>query len=320
MARSTYQHSAYWYAYHCGWTHSDARTYAGKYLDIHTYRPRMEERPDGEFRSKDWFTWRNSEKRFDSNFNPLLLGVCIAADIGIAIRDEIRTLSDSAERDRMKRELLRDLRTIRRPFYYARETERRRKLAEERRKVKRRRTTAPMPTPEELLAAWNERKASREAMIRLGGMLHDLECYVDNCLRFDENGDVVGRNGGIRGWLKENLPELSPKYKTLMRYKALAVRLRQATDTKDPTPTAALLAEPRHEVVATLLADTDTIFSNLFSELEFLISPDTVFLDAPKSETAKQGCGSDRKSSTKARPKLQQTARLKALRRQRSNS
>ena len=44
MARSTsgdsaYGHSAYWYAYHCGWTHSDKRTYAGKHLDIHTYRP-----------------------------------------------------------------------------------------------------------------------------------------------------------------------------------------------------------------------------------------------------------------------------------------
>jgi len=276
MARSTYTHSAYWYAYHCGWTHSDARTYAGKYLDIHTYRPRMAERPDGEFRSKDWFKWRNAEKRFDSNFNPLLLGVCIAADIGIAIRDEIRMLSDPVERDRMKRELLRDLRTIRRPFYYAREAERRRKLAEERRKVKRRRTTAPMPTPEELLAAWNERKASREAMIRLGGMLHDLECYVDNCLRFDGNGDVVGRNGGIRGWLKENLPELSPKYKTLMRYKALAVRLRQATDTKDPTPTSTLLDNPRHEVVAALLADAEPVFSHFFAELEFRISPDNL--------------------------------------------
>ena len=279
---SAYTHSAYWYAYHCGWTHSDARTYAGKYLDIHTYRPRMKERPDGEFHGEDWFKWRNSEKLIDTNFNPLLFGVCIAADIGIAIRDEVRKLADPVERDRMRRELLRDLRSIRRPFYDARETERRRKLAAECRKVKRRRTTAPVPTPEELLAAWRARKESREAMVRLGGMLHDLECYVDNCLRFDDAGDVIGRNGGIRGWLKENLPELSPKYKTLMRYKALAVRLRQATDTKDPTPTAALLAEPRHEVVAALLADAEPIFSHLFAELEFRISPDTVFLDAPK--------------------------------------
>ena len=58
----------------------------------------------------------------------------------------------------------------------------------------------------------------------------NLECYVDNCLRFDVAGNVVGRNGGIRGWIAENVPELLPKYKTLMRYKALAVRIRQATE------------------------------------------------------------------------------------------
>ena len=41
MTRKTYEHSAYWYAYHYGWTYSEAKTYTGKYLDIHTYRPRM---------------------------------------------------------------------------------------------------------------------------------------------------------------------------------------------------------------------------------------------------------------------------------------
>ena len=85
--------------------------------------------------------------------------------------------------------------------------------------------------PDEVLAAWNARKDSREAMIRLGGILQDLEFYVDNCLKFGESGEVVGRNGGIKGWLFDNLPELLPKYKTLMRCKAMAVRLRQATDT-----------------------------------------------------------------------------------------
>ena len=156
-------------------------------------------------------------------------------------------------------------------------------LAAERRKIRRRRTTAPMPTPDEVMAAWNARKESREAMVRLGGMLHDLECYVDNCLRFDGSGDVVGRNGGIRGWLRENLPELSPKYKTLMRYKAMAMRLRQATGTKDPTPTSALLdAKRRHEVVAALLAEPKPVFSRMFDELEQMLSPETVFLDAPK--------------------------------------
>ena len=208
MTRKTYEHSAYWYAYHYGWTYSEAKTYAGKYLDIHTYRPRMRERADGEFRSKDWFKWRDSDKLLDSTFNPLLLGVCIAMDIGILMRDEVKKLASPGERDRMKRELMRDLRIVRRPFYYAHEKARRRELAAARRKLSRRTTTAPMPAPGALLAAWNGRKDSREAMIRLGGMLHDLECYVDNCLRFDESGEVVGRNAGIRGWLKENLQVL----------------------------------------------------------------------------------------------------------------
>ena len=171
------------------------------------------------------------------------------------------------------------MRSLRRPFYYARETERRRRLAAERRKINRRYTTAPAPTPDALLAVWKARKDSREAMIRLGGMLHDLECYVDNCLKIDESGAVVGRNGGIRGWIRENLPELSPKYKTLMRYKALAVRLRQATDTRDPTPTSALLEGPPHEALKEILSDTTPVFSRVFEALEHRLSPDTVFLD-----------------------------------------
>ena len=265
MPRKKYEHSAYYYAYRYGWTYSEARTLAGKYLDRHSYRPRMRQPLNGEWSSKEWFKWRNATKEMDSTFNPLLLATFAAVDIGIAMRDTVRTIADPVERDRIKRELMRDLRHVRRPFYYAQEMERRRALALERRKIRRRRTTAPMPTPESLLAAWVERKTSRKAMILLGGMMHDLECYVDNCLRFDEAGNVVGRNGGIRGWLADNVPELLAKYKTLMRYKALAVRLRQATDTKDPKPTSKLLVKPLHEVVKTILADEKPVFSHVFS-------------------------------------------------------
>ena len=282
MARKPYEHSAYWYAYHCGWTYSEAKTHAGKYLDMHTYRPRMREVREGESYGKAWFAWRNQDYRSDSSFNPLLLGACAMVDVGVAMRDTVAKFADPAERDRIKRELMRDLRIVRRPFYYARETKRRRELAAARRKISRRRTTAPMPTREDILAAWSVRKESREAMIRLGGMLHDLECYVDNCLRFDETGAVVGRNGGIRGWMKENLPELSPKYKTLMRYKALAMRVRQATNTKDPTPTATLLDEPRCEVMSKLLTDQDPVFDRLFAAVDRLVSPEAVFFDEPK--------------------------------------
>jgi hypothetical protein len=288
MTRKKYEHSAYYYVYRYGWTYSEARTYAGKYLDQHTYRPRMRQRPDGEWSSKEWFKWRNASKEIDSTFNPILFAAFAAVDIGIAMRDTVRTIADPVERDRMKRELMRDLRHIRRPFYYAQEVERRRALAIERRKIRRRRTTAPMPTPEELIEAWDRRKTSRKAMILLGGMMHDLECYVDNCLRFDDAGNVIGRNGGIRGWIKENVPELFPKYKTLMRYKALAVRLRQATGTKDPKPTAGLLVKPFHKVVATILAEEEPIFSRVFSMVEHMLMPQTVFLEAPKRREKKR--------------------------------
>ena len=316
MAKKTYTHSTYWYAYHCGWTYSEARTYAGKYLDMHTYRPRIRERTggiwnrertggiwnrertdgilnrertDGRWDGKDWFKLRNAEKRFDSTFNPLLLCACAMVDVGVAMRERMRRFADPEERDRMKRELVRDLRALRRPFYYARETKRRRQLAEERRKIVQRTTTAPMPTPDALLAAWNARKDSREAMIRLGGLLDDLACHVDSRLRFDEAGNVVGRNAGIRGWLAECLPELSPKYKTLMRYKAMAMRLRQATGTKDPTPTSVLLDKPQCEIIKTLLADTRPAFSQLFEAVDRLVSAECVFLDAPKKMASDQG-------------------------------
>ena len=288
MHRKKYEHSAYYYAYRYGWTYSEARTLAGKYLDQHTYRPRMRQRPDEEWSSKEWFKWRNASKEIDPTFNPILFAAFAAVDIGIAMRDTVRTIADPIERDRMKRELMRDLRRVRRPFYYAQEVGRRRSLAIERRKIRRRRTTAPMPTPEVLLKAWNERKSSRKAMIFLGGMMHDLECYVDNCLRFDESGNVIGRNGGIRGWIAENVPELLPKYKTLMRYKALAVRIRQATETKDPKPTSRLLVKPLHSAVATILAEEAPVFAHVFATVEHMLSPATVMLDAPKRRDEKR--------------------------------
>ena len=263
MARTRYSHSAYWYAKNYGYTRSDKATFAERYVDYCT-RP------------------ARGGGTYLQDFNPLLLGIYAMMDIGVAVKRDVDMLRDPVERDRIKREMMQGLRSLRRPFYYARETERRRRLAAERRKINRRYTTAPAPTPEALLAAWKARKESREAMIRLGGMLHDLECYVDNCLKIDESGAVVGRNGGIRGWIRENLPELSPKYKTLMRYKALAIRLRQATDTRDPTPTSALLEGPHHEALKEILSDPAPVFSRVFDALEHRLSPDTVFLDPAK--------------------------------------
>ena len=128
--------------------------------------------------------------------------------------------------------------------YYARDNVRRRELAAERRKIRRRTTLSPCPTPDEFRAAFARVKESAEAKIRFGGMVHDLACHVDSCLRYDESGNIVGRNGGIRAWIAENVPELSPRYKTIMRHKALAMRVRQLTGLEDPQPTSVLLDGP----------------------------------------------------------------------------
>ena len=127
---------------------------------------------------------------------------------------------------------------------YARDNARRRALAAERRRIARRTTLNPRPTPEALRAAFAARGASPEAKVRLGGLLEDLECHVDNCLRFGPDGEILGRNGGVKAWLREHAPELSGRYKTLMRYKALARRLRQAAGIADPVPASAVFDGP----------------------------------------------------------------------------
>ena len=129
----------------------------------------------------------------------------------------------------------------RRPRYYAAENERRRALAAERRKIRARTTTNACPTREAILDAWNRRKDSHEAAIRFGSLLEDLECYLDNSLRRDENGVIVGRNPGIKGWLCDNLPEVLDKYTTAMRYKAAAKKLKQVVELADPTPADVVL-------------------------------------------------------------------------------
>ena len=129
-----------------------------------------------------------------------------------------------------------------RPAHYEAEKARRRAMAEERRRVRRRATTSPCPAREALLEAWRHVRDSKESLVRFGSMMQDLECYVDNSLRMDECGRIVGRNAGIKGWLGENLPELAEHYSMVMRYKAAAKKLRQVVGLADPTPVAAVLA------------------------------------------------------------------------------
>ncbi len=129
----------------------------------------------------------------------------------------------------------------RRPRYYAAENERRRALAAERRRIRARSTVNACPAREALLDAWNRRRDSHEAAIRFGSLLEDLECYLDNSLRRNEDGVIVGRNPGVKGWLCDNIPEIYEKYTTAMRYKAAAKKLKQVAELADPTPADVVL-------------------------------------------------------------------------------
>ena len=133
------------------------------------------------------------------------------------------------------------IRRLRRPTYYERERERRRKLADARREIRKHHTLNPQPTFDAIRAALRVARSSPEDALRLGSLLEDLECFVDNTLRFDGQGRIVGRRGGIKRLLQREAPDLFEKYSTIMRYKAMAKRFRQACGTGEPIPPAMLL-------------------------------------------------------------------------------
>ena len=133
------------------------------------------------------------------------------------------------------------VRRLRRPAYYERERERRRKLAEARREIRRHKTLNPKPTFDAIRAAIRSARGSPEDALRLGSLLEDLECFVDNTLVHDAQGQVVGRRGGIKRLFQREAPDLFAKYSTIMRYKAMAKRFRQACGSGEPVPPAALL-------------------------------------------------------------------------------
>ena len=74
-------------------------------------------------------------------------------------------------------------------------------------------------------------------------MLLDAEATVDSSLVRDDTGEIVGRNGGLRGWIERNCPELLRHYAALMGYRRLAAELRLAHGVDDPVPASLLLGE-----------------------------------------------------------------------------
>ncbi len=137
----------------------------------------------------------------------------------------------------------------RRPSYYGAENARRRARAAGRR-IRRRTTLNPCPTRERILDAWLHVGESHAATIRFGSLVADLECFLDNSLIFDDGGAIVGRRGGVKRWLQENIPALYLRYTTVMRYKAAAQKLRRIAGLDDPVPAAVVVEPPSEDVAA----------------------------------------------------------------------
>ena len=150
----------------------------------------------------------------------------------------------------MRRKIDQHLHRLRRPSYYETERMRRLGLTEERRRIRSRTTVNPRPTAEQLKEAFLHARDSVENMVRLGSLMEDLECYIDNSLVFGEDGKIVARKGGIRRYIQSEIPDLYKSYKTLMRYKALARRFRQAVGICDPIPAASVLPKKDDEIAS----------------------------------------------------------------------
>ena len=149
-----------------------------------------------------------------------------------------------------RREIDRRLHRLRRPSYYEAERARRLALAGERRKLRRRRTLNERPCMDAIRDALARAHESVEDMVRLGSLMEDLECHVDNSPYFREDGSFAGRRGGIRRLLQEEAPDLYARYKTLMKYKALSKRFRQAVGVGDPIPASSVLPSAEAAVEA----------------------------------------------------------------------
>lgn len=90
------------------------------------------------------------------------------------------------------------------------------------------------PSRELLLRCWELSRDSLEGKILLGSLLGDADAAADHSYIRGDNGEIVGRRGGVRRWLDAVCPELAPYYKTLMRYKALADKFRRVCGLGDP--------------------------------------------------------------------------------------
>ena len=108
-------------------------------------------------------------------------------------------------------------------------------------RIQRKISVNPPPTPEAIRRAWKASRTSLAGKLLAGTLLSDLEPAVDQSYLRAEDGTIVGRRPGIKGWRQANCPDMLPHYKALMNYKALADKLRKALGIEDPDTLAGVL-------------------------------------------------------------------------------
>ncbi len=99
----------------------------------------------------------------------------------------------------------------------------------------------PPPAPETLRSLWASRNNSHEAALAFGSALNDLEATVDNRSISSGPDRWRGRRPGLKGWLRDNCPDIAAHYAVALRLKRTAQRLRDASEMTDPCPPEWLL-------------------------------------------------------------------------------
>ena len=152
-----------------------------------------------------------------------LLGLTLAMAIGIVL--EIRRCLYNRNRNRKYARRRLD------PAFSAKEGERKNQRWRTR-FPDRHRTIIPPPPgfAEDLCRQWDRVHDSFAELLKFGEMLIELEDYVDNSYRLDAPGNIVGRNRGIKGFLRDHCPHIT--YATAMHYRSLALKARETQRAK----------------------------------------------------------------------------------------
>ena len=108
-----------------------------------------------------------------------------------------------------------------------------------------------------------------------------LSVTVDASYVRGDDGKIVGRQGGIKGWMEKIAPDLMTHYKTLMHYKAVADKFRLYCGVQEPdgAEEALGLTIPEHAVTALSKQERHPKAAELLSACRTMTALHTVVCD-----------------------------------------